>query len=392
MNNKKMTLKGEARLHELLMDTLTKDLLQLNCKVFSVPYRSNWNKSRLSLVLEEKWLSNPKLLLYRLPMSALELLQKLVHAGGNLTVTSYDIERFLFDRGVAGLVSGSLSAPSRIYISANLCSALKPVIDSIVSDRELWIQDKRDIFLAGLIRLFGALPLSELVESYNEMTGEEITLDLLVEAVLTRDRLFWYSSFFGFQRTPWVCTTEVYNPESLANERTRRTDLKNYRFSEKMILYAGAHFLPFSSRASEKLIDYLRKAGLIEQGISLLLDRIWQLSQNDAPMAEILDAFQPFLPMGNIEELNRRMTLVVDYINSMPRWTLKGHSAEQLFRKERPFLQPLPSEPFRMSGDFLEGRTPPSAKEPGRNDPCPCGSGKKYKFCCGNIIPLHSLN
>lgn len=24
-----------------------------------------------------------------------------------------------------------------------------------------------------------------------------------------------------------------------------------------------------------------------------------------------------------------------------------------------------------------------SAKEPGRNDPCPCGSGKKYKACCG---------
>jgi uncharacterized protein len=23
------------------------------------------------------------------------------------------------------------------------------------------------------------------------------------------------------------------------------------------------------------------------------------------------------------------------------------------------------------------------ADEPGRNDPCPCGSGKKYKKCCG---------
>ncbi|MBQ1945450.1 MAG: SEC-C domain-containing protein [Clostridia bacterium] len=22
-------------------------------------------------------------------------------------------------------------------------------------------------------------------------------------------------------------------------------------------------------------------------------------------------------------------------------------------------------------------------KKPGRNDPCPCGSGKKYKACCG---------
>ncbi len=23
--------------------------------------------------------------------------------------------------------------------------------------------------------------------------------------------------------------------------------------------------------------------------------------------------------------------------------------------------------------------------KPGRNDPCPCGSGKKYKHCCGGI-------
>ena len=24
----------------------------------------------------------------------------------------------------------------------------------------------------------------------------------------------------------------------------------------------------------------------------------------------------------------------------------------------------------------------------GRNDPCPCGSGQKYKKCCGSVIPL----
>ena len=25
----------------------------------------------------------------------------------------------------------------------------------------------------------------------------------------------------------------------------------------------------------------------------------------------------------------------------------------------------------------------PGAAEPGRNEPCPCGSGRKYKRCCG---------
>ena len=32
----------------------------------------------------------------------------------------------------------------------------------------------------------------------------------------------------------------------------------------------------------------------------------------------------------------------------------------------------IPSEPYRREG-----------KKIGRNEPCPCGSGKKYKKCCG---------
>jgi hypothetical protein len=29
--------------------------------------------------------------------------------------------------------------------------------------------------------------------------------------------------------------------------------------------------------------------------------------------------------------------------------------------------------------------------KPGRNDPCPCGSGKKYKKCCGAAIPIAAI-
>jgi hypothetical protein len=28
----------------------------------------------------------------------------------------------------------------------------------------------------------------------------------------------------------------------------------------------------------------------------------------------------------------------------------------------------------------------------GRNDPCPCGSGKKYKKCCGAVVPIKSVS
>ena len=53
-------------------------------------------------------------------------------------------------------------------------------------------------------------------------------------------------------------------------------------------------------------------------------------------------------------------------------------------------LQRIPVLRKEEKRDFVtnqEGSTPvmrrPVHKKIGRNDPCPCGSGKKYKDCCG---------
>lgn len=43
------------------------------------------------------------------------------------------------------------------------------------------------------------------------------------------------------------------------------------------------------------------------------------------------------------------------------------------------------AEPTQTSGDGTDtaNKTIRKGKKIGRNDPCPCGSGKKYKKCCG---------
>ena len=33
--------------------------------------------------------------------------------------------------------------------------------------------------------------------------------------------------------------------------------------------------------------------------------------------------------------------------------------------------------------EFRSSKMYVKQQEPNRNDPCPCGSGKKYKKCCG---------
>ena len=42
------------------------------------------------------------------------------------------------------------------------------------------------------------------------------------------------------------------------------------------------------------------------------------------------------------------------------------------------------AKPMDTGSDGFLGKQPIRIKKaPGRNDPCPCGSGKKYKQCCG---------
>lgn len=57
--------------------------------------------------------------------------------------------------------------------------------------------------------------------------------------------------------------------------------------------------------------------------------------------------------------------------------TVYDHRETALFEREDGDWKFLDSEPFKEQ--------PMRRDEPkvGRNDPCPCGSGKKYKRCCG---------
>jgi uncharacterized protein YecA (UPF0149 family) len=40
-------------------------------------------------------------------------------------------------------------------------------------------------------------------------------------------------------------------------------------------------------------------------------------------------------------------------------------------------------ERLKISKDYKRSKIYHAPKKIGRNDPCPCGSGKKYKNCCG---------
>jgi preprotein translocase subunit SecA len=86
-------------------------------------------------------------------------------------------------------------------------------------------------------------------------------------------------------------------------------------------------------------------------------------------------------------QVNEVIQLVMDMANNIRLWENNGFTPKEIFEiMEMPNLSPLPK------GDFIGGSKPNlvsipgvKSKKIGRNDPCPCGSGKKYKKCCGKL-------
>lgn len=74
------------------------------------------------------------------------------------------------------------------------------------------------------------------------------------------------------------------------------------------------------------------------------------------------------LPAKTISELqDKAPDLITDMVIALNRWT-KGSN---------------PADLSSWEGGQFQAAAPYRSTKVGRNDPCPCGSGRKYKRCCG---------
>ena len=78
---------------------------------------------------------------------------------------------------------------------------------------------------------------------------------------------------------------------------------------------------------------------------------------------------------------NYEIKLVIDYEKLY--FNMLKADADYLYTLEE-WLNVFDEDKLRsIVKDYRRSKIVHVEKKPGRNDPCPCGSGKKYKNCCG---------
>lgn len=90
-----------------------------------------------------------------------------------------------------------------------------------------------------------------------------------------------------------------------------------------------------------------------------------------------------------IEEISKNRSDIRPYgaTNKMEFFSVASEyffESPRLLKKKHPKLYQLMSEAFNHDYASKKMQIIPIHSDPGRNDPCPCGSGDKYKKCCLN--------
>jgi preprotein translocase subunit SecA len=127
--------------------------------------------------------------------------------------------------------------------------------------------------------------------------------------------------------------------------------------------------------------DHLHNMDALRDGV-----RLRGYAQKDPKLEYAREGFEMF------EEMNARVDeQVVEQL-------FKMHISEESLRRPAapqaataasvaaaPRAAAAPGSAIERQPGAAPGRAAPSSGKVGRNDPCPCGSGKKYKKCCGAV-------
>ena len=153
------------------------------------------------------------------------------------------------------------------------------------------------------------------------------------------------------------------------NEKTNKGDLQ--RFWAKYFETEKNVYIQLLSNPDEQVKGTVKelaeKYGLDVFNMTGFLDGINDSLVEPNPIEEMEEDTEVNLIFDKEKLYKNMVDAKADWLYELPQW-------DEIFTRERQKEIYLEQ---KKSGTIIKGA------KIGRNDPCPCGSGKKYKKCCG---------
>lgn len=353
------------------LNRLTRNELDSIRKKLEIKNSSSLKKAELILRLQEKIPALLEAVCKQLDQERYRLAKSLVRQGGHMNAILLEENQLNYFLELGMIFTGTFEGKKVFVMPQEIVAAFSELdelaVQTIFKRNTEWIK-----LTQGLLYYYGSLKLAKLIEFLESYLKKPIYLleylNVIYQAASYYEEIRMEDNCFSNYR--------VFDSKKVLKEHMMRKNLEYFLFSKDQLLKAGEPGFVERNESYNRFVQFLLDNYEMKKDEAELIaeECVYATRIGDKPQ-DLLQYLQSRLEFNSIEELSTIMERIVDLMNNTREWFLKGYTPTELHKEEQKSLIPLKSKD--KAEDY------PSEKKVGRNDPCPCGSGKKYKKCCG---------
>lgn len=228
-------------------------------------------------------------------------------------------------------------------------------------------------YIIALSNLYGMVSKELVVSIYNSQNEDQISIEevknYLKNLPAELEKLFIYPHrghfvkevILEFDEFELMMHKKLNKPYYIPNKKELLTYLDEDYYKKK------PHY--------NRLLNYIKKnfSFIAEEEIEEILEEIYYTCASEFDMQYIFAILNhKDIVFESEKQLGDMISLIIELSNNTKLWENNGFSPSEMARiKDRDNPNASIDKPYIRKN-----------KKISRNDPCPCGSGKKYKKCC----------
>lgn len=251
----------------------------------------------------------------------------------------------------------------------------RKLLPESVSESEKEILD----YILALVNLYGMVRVNRVVNAYNKQNHPPIDKETVAKylenlpSYLSNRYVYVYRDYF---------VTEAIYLFDLMEETLAEKAGKPYYLppKEELLKYCDSDYYEVNEAYKTfTLTMYQLFPKYHSDRLDEMILEVRDICALNGEMSHILSHLEMLgLELPNVKILNQLIEAISKLSNHTRIWENNGFTPNEIFeRMEKDSLSSLPAEPFVFGQPSAQ-----KTKTIGRNEPCPCGSGKKYKKCC----------
>lgn len=368
-----------------VLNMLTKDELTIIRQNLDLPGLSTLRKPELISALVAQMPEGIAKSLNLLDEERYRFIKRITEKGGWVASSTADSDYLGYFLRCSLLFPGTYQGQKVFFIPQELQEVIIEA-DTVQFRRQLRSNTEVIRLIHGMLYFYGVMETSRVLEIIKDLTGEQPNwmqfYGLLRDSMDCYEQIHWEDGY--------LCDYRVQDAKWVIREQLARPSIEFYPFTKAQLIKAGApNYLDATPQVKSLLNLLASNYELDEDELVDIADDLLAQINNDEQLGDLITFLGDFLEFPSLEVLQAITSAVVDVANNARKWILKGYTSDELSQRTKRHLRPVSTVTMarrqvnnRMDEEESNVFDIRTKAKIGRNDPCPCGSGEKFKKCC----------